>query len=661
MKEATEQKTAGTMEQTTAGTKAASTAMGSETASTDDRGRCCCDSYRVLVEFAVKHTDFQIPELQSVLGMNGIKLLPRTSSSSGRCTAICNGEDTCTSDEKGKSSNLFCRIVDLPNGLLGDGPDDAATEKKDDDGTGNDRRRRPFVVLEMPIHLAYRIGLIILQRCTLVRSVLELWGMGTSLASCVEATKLYWDNVRSRTDSDSGSCKQCNLFVNRQQKNMLGDDKSWKVTIHTLGSKYTRDEQEAMRSRFDFLDFPGPVRMRDPSNEFVVIHEVELDNSGGAVYPRAKKHKQQNARKKRKIQQQHAQPHEVNCGSDGSNGASSDEEISNADNDVVAIEELDRPPLACYFGRALNGTRKTKGRAQLDQYSLKRRPFLGPTSMDAELSFIMTNLGQVRKSSVVLDPFVGTGSILLSCALRGAYCVGTDIDIRILRGKGADANVLSNFRKFNLPRPELIRSDNAIYHRHFRTQEQGKAPLYDVIITDPPYGIRAGARKCGSRQSNPRPVDDDRRHDHIPQTRPYPVSDVMADLLDVAARSLILGGRLVYIIPSFSHFDPDADLPRHECLQIVHICYQALGAELGRRMVAMQKVKEYDPSKRGEYLAATWKNGPESADKCVNIRAKLLEAAKKKPGYEERAAIRKGKRRRHREAKKRAKRMAPAT
>lgn len=39
--------------------------------------------------------------------------------------------------------------------------------------------------------------------------------------------------------------------------------------------------------------------------------------------------------------------------------------------------------------------------------------------------------------------------------------------------------------KYGLPRPELIRSDNAIYGRHFRVME-----LYDCIVCDPPYGIR---------------------------------------------------------------------------------------------------------------------------------------------------------------------------
>lgn len=48
---------------------------------------------------------------------------------------------------------------------------------------------------------------------------------------------------------------------------------------------------------------------------------------------------------------------------------------------------------------------------------------------------------------------------------------------------------------YGLPRPELVRSDNALYGRHFRVME-----LYDCIVTDPPYGIRYcmyDAVRCG--------------------------------------------------------------------------------------------------------------------------------------------------------------------
>jgi tRNA (guanine10-N2)-methyltransferase len=351
--------------------------------------------------------------------------------------------------------------------------------------------------------------------------------------------------------------------------------------------------------------------MKDPSNEFILIRETELDATGCPQYPRHGIHKE-------------------------------------------LIPENDaRPPLAVYFGRVLGQGRSTKGRGGIEEYSLSKRSYLGPTSMDTELSFIMTNLGQVQKSSFVMDPFVGTGSILLSCALRGAYCMGTDIDLRVLKGKSKEENVKSNFRQYGLPPPELIRSDNAIYHRHYRSHE----PLYDSIICDPPYGIRAGARKTGSRREETRPVLDEHRHDHIAQTKPYAVSDVMADLLDMSARTLVMNGRLVYIIPSFKEFNVTTDLPIHDCLELVHVCYQPLSAELGRRMVTMKKIREYYPSKRTEYLSKVWVNGAESAEKCANIRDKILEAAKLKPRYEEKAAIRKQKRKANREAKKKAKRV----
>ena len=50
---------------------------------------------------------------------------------------------------------------------------------------------------------------------------------------------------------------------------------------------------------------------------------------------------------------------------------------------------------------------------------LKKRRYLGPTSMDNELSLVMANLAQVRRGAVAFDPFVGTGSILLAAAQLG--------------------------------------------------------------------------------------------------------------------------------------------------------------------------------------------------------------------------------------------------
>jgi tRNA (guanine10-N2)-methyltransferase len=70
----------------------------------------------------------------------------------------------------------------------------------------------------------------------------------------------------------------------------------------------------------------------------------------------------------------------------------------------------------------------------------------------------------------------------------------------------------------------------------------------------------------------------------------------------------------------------------------------------------MEKIKEYDPSKRAEYLSKTWINGPESAEKCARIRERLMEAAKLRPDYNEKLRYRKQKRKETKEAAKKAKR-----
>ena len=90
--------------------------------------------------------------------------------------------------------------------------------------------------------------------------------------------------------------------------------------------------------------------------------------------------------------------------------------------------------------------------------------------------------------------------------------------------------------------------------------------MFDAIVCDPPYGIRAGARKAGSRKTDVRVVPSDIRAAHIPQTQPYAVEDVLVDLLDLAAQNLRLGGRLVFLLPTTYDFD-ESDLPRHPVSQ----------------------------------------------------------------------------------------------
>jgi tRNA (guanine10-N2)-methyltransferase len=72
----------------------------------------------------------------------------------------------------------------------------------------------------------------------------------------------------------------------------------------------------------------------------------------------------------------------------------------------------------------------------MTKYSLRKRPYLGPTTTDHELAFLMANQAQCREGDLVYDPFVGTGSIAIACQHFGALVVASDIDIRVLTGSG---------------------------------------------------------------------------------------------------------------------------------------------------------------------------------------------------------------------------------
>lgn len=106
-----------------------------------------------------------------------------------------------------------------------------------------------------------------------------------------------------------------------------------------------------------------------------------------------------------------------------------------------------------------------------------------------------------------MDPFVGTGSILVAAAHFKSLCFGTEIDYRVIRGKGVGrknpncdvaskydtVNVYSNFDQYGFSHPEILRMDctNGLFK---------DLNMFDAIVCDPPYGIRASARESGLKE-----------------------------------------------------------------------------------------------------------------------------------------------------------------
>jgi tRNA (guanine10-N2)-methyltransferase len=68
--------------------------------------------------------------------------------------------------------------------------------------------------------------------------------------------------------------------------------------------------------------------------------------------------------------------------------------------------------------------------------------------------------------------------------------------------------------------------------------------VFDVILTDPPYGVRAGAKKVAQKTLH-QVID---RDSYYPQMLGYEPNEVNRDLLELSSRMLIDGGVLVFLL-----------------------------------------------------------------------------------------------------------------
>jgi tRNA (guanine10-N2)-dimethyltransferase len=103
-----------------------------------------------------------------------------------------------------------------------------------------------------------------------------------------------------------------------------------------------------------------------------------------------------------------------------------------------------------------------------------KRPFFYPGSMSPKLARCMVNLSQIKENQCLLDPFCGTGGILIEAGLIGTKLIGSDINWKMKNGTS-----------INLDFCKITNYD--VYHCDVR-----ELKLYDkvdAVVTDPPYGI----------------------------------------------------------------------------------------------------------------------------------------------------------------------------
>ncbi|MDI6645096.1 MAG: TIGR01177 family methyltransferase [Methanobacteriaceae archaeon] len=105
-----------------------------------------------------------------------------------------------------------------------------------------------------------------------------------------------------------------------------------------------------------------------------------------------------------------------------------------------------------------------------------KRPFFYPGSMSPKLARCMVNLSRINEGDIILDPFCGTGGILIEAGIIGARVLGVDIDEKMVNG------TIKNLRKCKITNYNIVQGDA----RYIELDG-----LVDSIVTDPPYGISA--------------------------------------------------------------------------------------------------------------------------------------------------------------------------
>jgi tRNA (guanine10-N2)-dimethyltransferase len=135
--------------------------------------------------------------------------------------------------------------------------------------------------------------------------------------------------------------------------------------------------------------------------------------------------------------------------------------LKNPEIEYRAILSEDR----CYFGRVI--FRVDRGR--FDARNPGRRDFFHPGVMMPRMARTLINLTCVQPGDVILDPFCGTGGILIEAEMLGLLAAGSDFD-----------PVMTSGSRQNITNSDLLLADAASlpFSNH----------SIDTVVTDFPYG-----------------------------------------------------------------------------------------------------------------------------------------------------------------------------
>lgn len=113
-------------------------------------------------------------------------------------------------------------------------------------------------------------------------------------------------------------------------------------------------------------------------------------------------------------------------------------------------------------------------RQQFEKRKVQFRPFFSPISLHPKLARALVNLSEIKPGETLLDPFCGTGGILIEAGLIGTKLVGSDIDNKLVEGcrENLDFYKIKNYNLFCTDIGNVAEYVSNI----------------DAVVTDLPYG-----------------------------------------------------------------------------------------------------------------------------------------------------------------------------
>lgn len=410
------------------------------------------------------------------------------------------------------------------------------------------------------------------QLCQRVTSIKSIWLQWASAGSS--------QGIRTILETDQ---------VRKKWSKYLKKNISWRAMIISHQRSLSMSEQlQRVELYKDLLDFPGPIKMKGAD---LIWGYIEEWNAHGQL------------------------PEE--------------EEEKNLDlsqyEDEVGIHEGGRQQrqrlLSVHVGEKISDG---LARVMISKMDVKKRKYIGNTTMESQMSLIQAGMALAGPGKVLYDPFAGTCSILLAAAAFGANVVASDIDGRMMRGKakvGQQVAVLNSAKQYGLEHHflDFICAD--------MSQHPWRASgLFDAIVADPPYGVRAGAKQIGRREADKQltePVvmkDGSYSHQqpgYFPPTKPYALHNLLLDLMNFSAKLLVSKGRLVFWMPTMIESEGNHDnnpeimqelqLESTPDFRLVAHSLQDFGL-WGRRLITLEKVERLDSDK--EYGTAILPSAP---------------------------------------------------